>query len=85
MTTLDKIIEIVAKQLKREPSEVTPDMDLAEAGYESLDVIETIFEIEETWDLNIDFNANSEDADKFKTPARIAATVDTMLAARVFK
>ncbi len=80
MSTSEKVIEIVAKQLNREPGTVTMDTNLVEAGYESLDVIETIFAIEEEWGLYIDFNANSDSMENFKTVADVVALVDEALA-----
>ncbi|KEZ15285.1 Acyl carrier protein [Sphingobium yanoikuyae] len=82
MSTTDKVIEIVAKQLKRDPTTITVDTDLAEAGYESLDVIETIFAIEEEWDIDVNFNANSESIDNFKTVGDVVKMVDAVLAAK---
>jgi acyl carrier protein len=76
------VIEIVAKQLKRDPTTITVDTDLAEAGYESLDVIETIFAIEEEWDIDVNFNANSESIDNFKTVGDVVKMVDAVLAAK---
>jgi acyl carrier protein len=80
MSTTDKVIAIVAKQLNRDPISITPETDLAEAGYESLDVIETIFSIEEEWDIDINFNANGDDMDNFKTVADVVKMVDEVLA-----
>jgi len=80
MTTLDRVIPLVAKQLRRDPSEVTGDTDLVEAGFESLDVIETIFAVEEEFDIEVNFNANVDDADKLRTVRDLAAMVDEALA-----
>lgn len=76
MDTLDRIIPLVAKQLGRDPSEITADTNLEEAGYESLDVIETIFAVEEEFGIDVDFNANVDDASKLKTVRDLAGIVD---------
>jgi acyl carrier protein len=80
MSTTDKVISIVAKQLNRDPATIKLETDLAEAGYESLDVIETIFSIEEEWDIDINFNANGDDMDNFKTVGDVVKLVDQVLA-----
>jgi acyl carrier protein len=85
MSTLEKVTAIVAKQLHRDPSTIAPDTELAEMGYESLDVIETIFAIEEEWDVDINFNANSDGLDHFKTVGDVANMVDDMLSSRTAK
>lgn len=82
MSTQEKVIEIIAKQLKRDPATISIDMDLAEAGYESLDVIETVFAIEEEWDVDVNFNANSDNIDNFKTVADVVKMVDDILKGR---
>lgn len=76
----DKIIEIVAAQLKRDPSTLTLETDLAEAGYESLDVIETIFAIEEEWQIAIDYNANQGSVEQFSTIGSVVRLVEAELA-----
>lgn len=80
MSTTDKVIAIVAKQLNRDPATIGLDTDLAAAGYESLDVIETIFAIEEEWKIDINFNANADSMDSFKTVADVVALVEEELA-----
>lgn len=76
MTSLERVIQIVAKQLERDPAEIGATTDLEEAGYESLDVIETIFAVEEEFEVDINFNANTEDANALKTVGDLAALVD---------
>ena len=83
MSTAEKVIEIVANQLKRDPASVTLDLNLEEAGFESLDVIETVFAIEDEWDIDINFNANTENLDQFKTVRDVVRLVDEALAAKV--
>lgn len=78
MSTLEKVKQIVAKQLKREADGFTADTVLAEEGYESLDVIETIFALEEEFNISIDFNAN--DGVDLVTLGDIVKAVDAELA-----
>lgn len=76
MTTLERVIPIVAKQLKRDPAEIDATTNLEEAGYESLDVIETIFAVEEEFDIDVNFNANTDETSALKTVGDLAALVD---------
>ncbi|KAA9013052.1 acyl carrier protein [Sphingobium limneticum] len=71
---------MVSKQLGRDPSEFTAETDLAEAGYESLDVIETVFAVEEEFNIDISFNANSPDTLELRTVGDIVSVVEAMLA-----
>ena len=78
MPILEKVKIIVAKQLGRDPSEFNVDTDLAEAGYESLDVIETVFAVEEEFNIDIPFNANSSESLELRTVGDIVAVVQAM-------
>lgn len=78
----DQVRGIVAAQLKRDVAEITLETDLAEAGYESLDVIETVFALEETFDVTIDYNANEAQAAEMTTVADVVAMVKAALAKR---
>lgn len=80
MPILEKVKIIVAKQLGRDPSEFNVDTDLAEAGYESLDVIETVFAVEEEFNIDIPFNANSSESLELRTVGDIVAVVQAMMA-----
>jgi acyl carrier protein len=79
MSTLEKIKQIVGKQLGRDPGSST-STNLLEAGYESLDVIETVFAVEEEFDISIEFNANDESAAQFETIGDIVRSVDAEVA-----
>lgn len=59
MSTKDKVIAIIAEQAVLEPSDVTPENTLEELGIDSLGVVESIFAIEEEFDITVPFNANN--------------------------
>jgi acyl carrier protein len=59
MTLEDQVIVIIANQAMLEPSDVTMDSTLAELGIDSMGVVESIFAIEETFDISVPFNANA--------------------------
>ncbi|QGP78211.1 acyl carrier protein [Sphingobium sp. CAP-1] len=80
MSNLEKIKQIVAKQLGRDPEEFDESTNLAEAGYESLDVIETIFAVEEEFDISVNFQANDMDAAGVQTVGDIVKLVEAEVA-----
>jgi acyl carrier protein len=57
-----EVIEIIAKQKDKEPSELTREVRLEELEIESLDVVEIIFSIEDKFDITIPYNANDPGA-----------------------
>lgn len=58
MSVTDKIIEIIAEQAVLETSDVTLDSTLEDLGIDSLGLVESIFAIEEEFDITVPFNAN---------------------------
>ncbi|MEM6759593.1 MAG: acyl carrier protein [Pseudomonadota bacterium] len=65
MSIKDKVIEIIAEQAVLEPSDVTPESTLESLGIDSLGLVESIFAIEEEFDIEIPFNANEPKASDF--------------------
>lgn len=53
-----KVIAIIAEQAVLEPSDVAMDNSLEDLGIDSLGLVESIFAIEEEFDISIPFNAN---------------------------
>ena len=60
-----KIIDILAEQSLLDPSDITPGSSLEDLGIDSLGLVETIFAIEEAFDITIPFNANNPDEGDF--------------------
>ena len=58
MSVTDKIIEIIAEQSVLETSDVTMESTLEDLGIDSLGLVESIFAIEEEFDITVPFNAN---------------------------
>lgn len=58
MSVTDKIIEIIAEQAVLETSDVTMESTLDDLGIDSLGLVESIFAIEEEFDIAVPFNAN---------------------------
>ena len=59
MSITDRVIKIIAEQAVLEPSDVTLDSTLEDLGIDSLGLVESIFAIEEEFDISIPFNANN--------------------------
>ena len=57
-STKEKVIAIIAEQAVLEPSDVSPESTLDDLGIDSMGVVESIFAIEEEFDISIPFNAN---------------------------
>ena len=82
MTTQDKVIAILADHAMIEISDVALDNTLDDLGIDSMSLVETIFAIEEAFDVSVPFNANAPDEGGFdiSTVASIVAAVDKLKA-----
>lgn len=82
MSTLDKIREIIAEQAMLEPGDIDVSASLEEVGVDSLGLVEGIFAIEETFDIQVPFNANAPEESDFDISSvrAIAAAVDKLIA-----
>lgn len=65
MSIQDKVIAIIAEQAVLDPSDVSTDSTLEDLGIDSLGLVESIFAIEEEFDISIPFNANDPTASDF--------------------
>lgn len=65
MSIQDKVIAIIAEQAMLEPSDIALDNGLGELGIDSLALVESIFAIEETFDISVPFNANDPAGSSF--------------------
>ena len=60
-----KVREILAEQALLDVSDVTLDSTLEELGIDSLALVESIFAIEEAFDIDVPFNANAPETSDF--------------------
>ena len=68
----EQIVAVLAKQLQIDPSSISMDTDIVEdLGADSLDVVEILREMEQTFSLSIP----DEEIVKFRTPGDILAYV----------
>ena len=65
MSVHTKIIQIIADQAVLEISDVSGDNTLNDLGIDSLGLVESIFAIEEEFDISVPFNANEPDKSEF--------------------
>jgi len=80
----EKVIAIIAEQAVLEPGDITPTATLADLGVDSLGLVESIFAIEEAFDIQIPFNANEPDQSDFDISSvdAIIAAVEGLVAAQ---
>ncbi len=78
----DKIVEILAEQALIEPSEVKSNSTMDDLGLDSLGLVETIFAIEEAFDIHIPYNASepSESDIDISSVASVTAAVEKLIA-----
>lgn len=84
MSVKDKIIEIIAEQAVLEISDVSMDSTLEDLGIDSLGLVESIFAIEEAFDIQVPFNANDPTESDFdiSSVASIVAAVEDLVKAQ---
>ena len=82
MDIKDRVIRIIAEQAVLEPSDVTMDSTLEDHGIDSLGLVESIFAIEEEFDISIPFNANEPQESDFdiSSVASIVAGIEKLVA-----
>lgn len=81
----DRIVQIVAEQAMLDPADLKPEMTPAEIGIDSLGLVESIFAIEEAFDISVPFNANEPSKSDFdvSTLGTIIAAVERLVDEKV--
>lgn len=64
-SVLEQVCEIIAEQALLDVADVSPDARPEDLGLDSLGLVETIFAIEERFDISVPFNANEPDKSDF--------------------
>ncbi len=79
-----KVIEIIAEQAVLKPEEVRLDATPEELGVDSLGLVETVFAIEEAFDVSVPFNANDPSDSEFDISSvqSIVDAVKSLIAAQ---
>lgn len=77
-----RVIEIIAEQALLDVEHLTLESTPEELGIDSLAIVESIFAIEETFDIQIPFNANDQGNDEFdiSTIGAIVEAVEGLIA-----
>lgn len=78
----DRVIAIIAEQAVLDVSDVKPAASLDDLGIDSLGLVESIFAIEETFDIQVPFNANEPSKSEFdiSSVAAIISAVEGLVA-----
>ena len=78
----ENVIGIIAEQAVLEPSDIAMDQSLEDLGIDSMALVEAIFAIEETFDIQVPFNANEPEKSEFdiSSVAAIVAAVEKLVA-----
>ncbi|HRM76374.1 MAG TPA: phosphopantetheine-binding protein [Paracoccus sp. (in: a-proteobacteria)] len=81
----DRIIQIIAEQAMLDPSELKLDMSPQDIGIDSMGLVESIFAIEEEFDISVPFNANEPEKSDFdvSTLGAIIQAVEKLVAEKV--
>lgn len=84
MNVKDRIVEIIAEQAVLEVADVSMDNTLEGLGIDSLGLVESIFAIEEAFDIQVPFNANDPTESEFdiSSVASIVAAVEGLVKAQ---
>ena len=82
MSVKDKVILIIAEQGLLDVADVSLSATLEDLGIDSLGVVESIFAIEEEFDIEVPFNANATEESEFdiSSVATIISAVETIVA-----
>ena len=73
----ERTIRIIADQAMLTPSDISMDQTLQDIGIDSLGVVESIFSIEEAFDIQVPFNANEPETSDFDISS-VGAVVDAV-------
>ena len=82
MSVKDKVVQIIAEQGLLDVADVRLSATLEDLGIDSLGVMESIFAIEEEFDIEVPFNANAPEESDFdiSSVATIISAVETLVA-----
>lgn len=80
----DRIVQIIAEQAMLDPAELKPEMSPQDIGIDSMGLVESIFAIEEEFDISIPFNANDPESSEFDISSlgAIISAVEKLVAAK---
>ncbi len=82
MEVKETVIQIIAEQALLDPADIALDSTLKELAIDSLGLVESIFAIEERFDITVPFNANAPDSSglDISSVATIITAVEHLIA-----
>ena len=75
-----KIIEILKKHMKEPRDDIDTSTALSDLQIESLDLAMIVFDIEDSFGIEIPYNANEEAAEDFQTVGSVVERVKALIA-----
>lgn len=80
----DTIIAIIAEKALLDPATIAPESSIEGLGLDSLALVETIFAIEERFDIDVPFDAGNPSGPEFDltSVASIVRAVEGLIAAK---
>jgi len=80
----DLVIQIIAEQALLQPDDIKLADKPEDLGLDSMGLVESIFAIEETFDVTVPFNANAPDESDFdiSSVAAIVKAVEALVASK---
>ena len=82
MEVKETVIQIIAEQALLDPADIALDSTLEELAIDSLGLVESIFAIEERFDITVPFNSNAPGSSGFDicSLSTIITAVDHLIA-----
>lgn len=80
-TVASKIVEILKKHMKNPDKAIANETKLEDLEIESLDLAMIVFDIEDTFQIEIPYNAN-EEVEDFKTVGSVVERVKALVEAK---
>ena len=78
---IDDLVEIIRPYAKNYTGSLGPDAKIEKIGVDSFDFVEIIFQVEEKYGIDVDYNANSTFS-KLPTIGDLASEIARLVAAK---
>jgi acyl carrier protein len=78
---VDEVLDIVAQKAMIDRAKLSPEAKLSELQISSLDVVEIVFALEDKFEVQIPFNANSTNME-FETVGEVVTIVEKLILAK---
>lgn len=80
----DRVLQIIAEQAMLDVSDIRPEATLEDLGIDSLGLVEAVFAIEESFDIQVPFNANEPGDSSFDVSdvTALVKAVEDLVAAK---